>query len=396
MMKIAEINTSNYGSTGKIMLGIADILRERGDKVLICYPATKKNLSKKVEGSYIIGNRIGRNLNILISKIFGCDDLLYRRSTKHLVRRLGEFGTQAIHLHNLHGWYLNVPILFRYIKKNNIKVVWTLHDCWAITGHCPYFDVVGCEKWETECSKCPQHREYPDSFVDNSSRMHLVKKSCFLGVSDMTIVTPSRWLADIVKQSYLRGYYVSVINNGIDLTVFKPRESNFKQHYNLQDKKIVLGVAFGWGKRKGLDVFIRLASDLDAKYKVVLVGTDEHVDKLLPENILSIHRTHNQSDLAKIYTAADVFVNPTREDNFPTVNIEALACGTPIVTFRTGGSPEALDDTCGIVVEKNDYDNLLSCIHAVGSNHTFNPVNCCLRARLYDATINLKKYQQYL
>lgn len=395
-MKIAEINTSNYGSTGKIMLGIADILRERGDKVLICYPATKKNLSKKVEGSYIIGNRIGRNLNILISKIFGCDDLLYRRATRQLIRRLEEFGTQAIHLHNLHGWYLNIPILFRYIKKNNIKVVWTLHDCWAIAGHCPHFDMIGCNKWKTECSECPQHREYPRSIVDNSSRMHLTKKSCFLGVPDMTIVTPSQWLADIVEQSFFKGYRVTVINNGIDLTVFKPCESNFRQHYNLQDKKIVLGVAFGWGKRKGLDIFIRLASDLDDTYKVVLVGTDEYVDKLLPENILSIHRTHTQSDLAKIYTAADVFVNPTREDNFPTVNMEALACGTPVITFKTGGSPEVIDDTCGFVVEKNDYENLLGCIYAITSNHILDQVNCCSRAKLYDANNNFKKYQKYL
>lgn len=392
MMKIAEINTSNYGSTGKIMLGIADILRERGDKVLICYPATKKNLSKKVEGSYIIGNRIGRNLNILISKIFGCDDLLYRRATRHLVRRLEEFGTQAIHLHNLHGWYLNVPILFRYIKKNNIKVVWTLHDCWAITGHCPHFDMIGCEKWKTECSKCPQHREYPDSLVDNSSRMHLIKKSCFLGVLDMTIVTPSRWLAEVVKQSYLKGYRVTVINNGIDLAVFKPCESNFRQRNNLQRKKIVLGVAFGWGKRKGLDVFIRLASDLDAKYKVVLVGTDEYVDKLLPENILSIHRTHTQSDLAKIYTAADVFVNPTREDNFPTVNMEALACGTPVITFKTGGSPEVIDDTCGIVVEKDDYSNFINNIKETLSERPFLFENCVERASLFS---HEKMYEQY-
>ncbi len=394
-MKVAEINTSNYGSTGTIMLGIADLLRERGDQVLICYPATKKNLSKKVEESYIIGNRIVRNLNILISKIFGCDDLLYRNATKKLVRKLRQFGVQAIHLHVIHGWYLNLPILFKFIKDNQIKVVWTMHDCWAITGHCPHFDMIGCEKWKTECSKCPQHREYPDSFIDNSSRMHRIKKSCFLGVPDMTIVTPSRWLADIVKQSYLKGYHIVVINNGIDLTVFKPCGSNFRQHYDLQDTKIVLGVAFGWGQRKGLDVFVRLAYDLDDSYRIVLVGTDDNVEKCLPKNIISIHRTNNKVELAEIYTTADVFVNPTREEVLGLVNIEALACGTPVITYRTGGCPEIIDNSCGVVVDKDNYEDLLRTVLSLVDKAKKSDFNCCMIASRYDFRDKFKCYLTY-
>jgi Glycosyltransferase len=391
-MKIAEINTSNYGSTGTIMLGIADMLRKRGDEVLVCYPATKRNLAKSVEGSYIIGNRIGRNISLHISKVLGCDDLLYRRATRRLVRRLREFGAEAVHLHVIHGWFLNIPILFNYLKKDDIKVVWTMHDCWAVTGHCPHFDMIGCYKWEGSCSGCPQHKEYPDSIVDNSARMHRIKKACFLGVSDMTIVTPSQWLAGIVRQSFLKDYRTVVINNGIDLSVFKPAESDFRQRYGLGDKRIVLGVAFGWGVKKGLDVFIRLAADLDDSNKVVLVGTDDNIDKTLPSDILSIHRTQNRTELAEIYSAADVFVNPTREEVLGLVNIEALACGTPVITFKSGGSPEVIDDCSGVVVEKDDYSQILRNIDIVCTSGRYASSKCMERASCFSAEAKLGEY----
>ena len=297
-----------------------------------------------------------------------------------------------IHLHNLHGWYINFPLLFKYIKKNNIRVIWTLHDCWTFTGHCPHFDMIGCEKWKTGCYQCPQIGEYPASYADISKWMYKHKKQWFTGVEDMTLVTPSEWLANLTRQSFLKDYPVKVINNGIDLSIFKPTESDFRKKYDLEDKFILLGVAFGWGKRKGLDVFIELSKRLDERYQIVLVGTDENVDKQLPKNIISIYRTQNQTELAEIYTAADLFVNPTREENFPTVNIESLACGTPIVTFRTGGSPEIIDESCGVVVEKDDIDGMQKEIERIYEKRPFGQEDCVKRAQNFDMNDKFAEY----
>ena len=208
----------------------------------------------------------------------------------------------------------------------------------------------------------------------------------------MTLVTPSEWLAGLVKQSFLKDYSVQVINNGIDLSVFKPTESNFREKYNCEGKKVLLGVAFDWGERKGLDVFIHLAKWLDDSYQIVLVGTDDNTDEMLPDNMISIHKTQNQRELAEIYTAADLFVNPTREDNFPTVNIEALACGTPVLTFRTGGSPEMLDETCGAVVECDDVAAMEREIIRLTNEQSLCEKNCLTRAKSFDGSKCFEKY----
>ena len=218
------------------------------------------------------------------------------------------------------------------------------------------------------------------SYFDNSKKMHRLKKQWFLGVEDMTIITPSKWLNDLVKQSFLKDYPAVVVNNGIDLDIFKPTESDFRKKYCLEDKKIVLGVSFGWGYSKGLDVFIDLAKRLPEDYKIVLVGTNDDTDKQLPESIISIHQTQNQAELAEIYSAADVFANPTREENYPTVNMEALACGTPVVTFRTGGSPEIIDENCGSVVDYNDKDAMLAEILRVCEEKPYSKSACLKRA----------------
>ena len=223
--------------------------------------------------------------------------------------------------------------------------------------------------------------------------MWRLKKEWFTGVENMTIVTPSKWLCDLVKQSFLREYDVKVINNGINLDAFKPTEGNFRQKYGLQGKKIVLGVASGWNDRKGLDVFIELSKSLDENCKVILVGTDEEVDKKLPESILSIQRTYNRTELAEIYASADVFVNPTREENFPTVNIEALACGAPVVTFKTGGSPEIIDKNTGVVVEYGNISQTKNAIEHVLKESGIKRDDCVRRSKMFDA---VHKYQEYV
>jgi glycosyltransferase involved in cell wall biosynthesis len=250
-----------------------------------------------------------------------------------------------------------------------------------------------CEKWKAGCYECSQYKEYPEAFVDRTKQMWKLKRKWFTGVHDMVIVTPSIWLANLVKESYLKEYPVKVINNGIDLSVFKPTKSDFRKNYQLPaDKYILLGVSFGWGKRKGLDVFVELASRLDNRFQIVLVGTDDVVDKQLPENIISIHRTQNQKELAEIYTAADLFVNPTREENYPTVNMEALACGTPVVTFNTGGSPEIITKDCGMVVNRNTVDELLDDIMYISQNHPITEESCLNRAKNFDMNERFRDY----
>lgn len=390
-MKVLQINTVyKIGSTGKIVYEIAQLCKESGIENICAAAPVDKNYSGN---DYIkIGSHYGRYLNVLLSRITGLNGCFAYFATKKLLRRIKKEKFDLIHLHNLHDSYINFPLLFKFIKKNDIPVVWTLHDCWACTGNCPYFTIVKCDKWIPGCHHCPQYREYPASLFDNSKFMYKMKKKWFTGVKNMTVVTPSRWLADIVKQSFLKDYPLKVINNGIDLGVFKPTESNFREKYNCEDKYILLGVAFGWGKRKGLDVFIELAKKLDNDFQIVLVGTDDNVDKLLPDNIISIHRTQNQTELAEIYTAADVFANPTREEVFGLVNVEALACGTPVLTFNTGGSPEILDEKCGFVTDENTVESAESIIRDLALKETSLSEFCLNRAKFFDKNEKLMMY----
>lgn len=314
--------------------------------------------------------------------------------TVQLIRRLDDFNPDIIHLHNLHGFGFNLMLLFQYINKKNIKVVWTLHDCWSFTGHCPYFAMVKCKRWKTECNKCPQPKVYPKMYLDSSNAMFKLKKKYFCSVHDMIIVTPSEWLGNLVKQSFMNKYPLKFINNGIDLDIFKPSVSDFRNRLEIKAKYIILGVSMAWGKRKELDVMIELASRLDSRYQVVLVGTTESIDKEIPSNILTIHRTNSQAQLAEIYSAADVFANPTREENFPTVNIESLACGTPVISFNTGGSSEILDDTCGSVVECDDIDTFEQNIINTCLNRPYSRENCVRRASMFGKNDKFREYVQ--
>ena len=383
-MKIVEINSFSFGSTGKIMLQIADCARNAGHDVWVAYPQSRDNSKVSADNNIIIGNRYLRNLHLKLAQFTGLNGCFSYFSTKNFLRKLKKIKPDIIHLHNLHNCYINLPLLFKYIKKNDIKVIWTLHDCWAFTGQCPHFTMAQCDKWKTGCHHCKTYREYPSSYVDRTKKMWKLKKKWFTGIKDATIITPSQWLGDLVKQSYLGEYPVNVINNGIDLSVFQPTDSDFRKKYDCENKFVLLGVAFGWGVRKGFDVFVELSRRLDEKYQIILVGTDDEVDKQLPKNIISIHRTLNQAELAEIYTAADLFVNPTREEVLGLVNIEALACGTPVVTFNVGGSPECINETCGVVVEVNDIDNMEKAIRHICEEKPFSKEACIAKAANFD------------
>lgn len=396
-MKIVEINMVHFGSTGKIMLQIAETARNCGHEALTFSPMIYSDGSitfPEIPGHIYYGTRFENRVHNAVALHFGGNGCASLFATFRLLHAVSRFKPDIIHLHNLHSACINLPLLFRYIKRRNIRTIWTLHDCWSFTGHCPYFDRVGCDKWRTGCFHCPQYQDYPSSNVDNSRWMYALKKKWFTGVKDMTLVTPSNWLAGLVKQSYMKEYPVQVIHNGIDLQIFQPIPSGFRKRYDCEGKFLLLGVAFDWGIRKGLDVFIELAHRLDSRFQIVLVGTNDEIDRQLPESIISIHRTESQTELAEIYTAADLFVIPTREDNFPTVNLEALACGTPVVTFRTGGSPECIDETCGSVVECDDIDGLEREIRRIKAEKPYTKEECINRACMFDKASRFQEYIQ--
>lgn len=394
-MKVVQINTANFGSTGNIMLGIGRLLEAQGDTTYYCVAKSRSNLKKSVNNRLFTGTILDRNLHLLLSYTTGFNGCFSYFHTLRLIRKLKEIHPDVIHLHNLHNGFINLPVLFRYIKETNVPVVWTLHDCWAFTGQCPHFTMAKCEKWKTGCHDCTSYREYPASRVDRTKTMWELKNKWFTGVDNLTIVTPSKWLADLVIQSFLKEYPVRIINNGVDLSVFKPTASNFRDRYGIKENEIMLlGVAFDWSEKKGLDVFLELSKRLDSsKYRIVLVGTNDATDKQLNSNIISIHRTQNQQELAEIYTAADLFVNPTREEVLGLVNIEANACGTPVITFRTGGSPECINDFSGVVVECDDIDAMEREIIFISQKRPFEAKACMDRAKQFDKE---KRFVEYL
>lgn len=394
-MRIAQINMVANGSTGNIMLNIAKLVRSSGGNAVTfsarLYGKTRKKAALAPDGHKFFGNYYENAVHTALGQLTGLNGCFSHIGTAQLIRELKKFKPDIIHLHNLHKFCINFPMLFRYIKKHHIPVVWTLHDCWTFTGHCPHFVMADCDKWQGECHSCPQLSVYPKSRFDNTGLAHRLKKKWYGKLENMTLVTPSEWLADLAKQSFLAGYPVKVINNGIDLGVFKPTESDFREKYGLQDKKVILGVASGWDKRKGLDVFIDLVERLDDTYSIVLVGKMPEI-QTLPEKIITINRTDSQRELAEIYTSADLFVNPTREDTYPTVNMEALACGTPVLTFRTGGSPEIPDETCGFVVDVDDVDAMEREIRRICLEKPYSKEACLERAKGFDMYARFDEY----
>jgi glycosyltransferase involved in cell wall biosynthesis len=263
----------------------------------------------------------------------------------------------------LHGYYINLPLLFEWLKERQKPVVWTLFDCWAFTGHCTYFDDIECKKWKTKCLNCPKHRNYPCSWVDNSDKNFVNKKELFTSIDKMEFITHSQWLGDLVKSSFLKDYPVNVTPSAINLDLFKPTSSDLRERFVIGSKKIILGCASTWSNRKGYDDFRKLFKLLPSdKYQIVMIGLNKKERDQLPKGVIGIARTESIKELAQWYSLADVFVNPTSQDNFPTTNLEALACGTPVVTYNTGGSPEAIDKATGIVVEKGNIGGLFEAI----------------------------------
>ncbi len=386
-MKVVQINsTCGAGSTGKICVAVSKLLTERGVENYILYTHGQSDYPLGIK--YATSKYL--KLQAFKSRLFGNYGFNSRGATKRLISHLERISPDVVQLHNIHGHDCNLEMLFAYFKRTGVKVYWTLHDCWSFTGYCPYFDMAKCEKWLTQCHKCQLKGEY-SWFFDKSRKLFERKKRIYEGV-DLTIIAPSEWIKHLASQSILKERPSLLINNGIDLDVFKPIESDLREKYGLQDKHIILGVAFDWGKRKGLSVFKRLAEQLGDDYQIIMVGTNNSVDKKLPENIIKIHKTHNQEELAQLYTLADVLVNPTLEENYPSVNMESIACGTPVVTYNTGGSPESLDECSGSVIEKNNFEALKNEVVRICKEHPYSVENCLARAKSFAWTDKFAAY----
>lgn len=360
-MKYLFINSvAGVGSTGRIAAEQCRELMAQGHECLLAFGRESANCQDIP--TLQIGTKADFHIHALQTRVFDNVGFGSAGATRRFLQQVRKFNPDVIWLHNVHGYYIHIGLLFDYLKTCGKKIYWTLHDCWSFTGHCAYFDFVQCERWRTGCHHCPQKGTYPASMVlDNSAGNYARKKALFTGIPNLTIITPSKWLAQLVSQSYLREYPVEVVYNTINTDIFRPTDSNFREIHGLQGKQILLGVAGVWEERKGMRDFVSLAGMVSEDQKIVLVGVPEDLAQTLPKNILALPRTKSARELAQVYTAADVFVNPTYEDNLPTVNLEARACGTKVVCYNTGGCPETLGEG-DVLVPKGDVQKLYEAI----------------------------------
>ena len=386
MKTLLQINiVVNFGSTGRIIEELGETAFQNGWNSYIAY-------GRKDEPDNPKTIRIGTDWDVkfhgLLTRIFDMHGFGSRNATFKLLKQIERIKPDIIHLHNLHGYYINIEILFNYIASKNIPVVWTLHDCWPITGHCVYFDVIRCQKWKTSCFNCPQKHEYPASYlVDNCLKNYTFKKKIFNSLGKLTLIPVSEWLEKIIKESYLAKYPTKVITNGIDIDLFHPvQQKTIREKYKIKDKFVILGVASVWSPRKGLNDFIKLSKELDSSYCIILVGL-KHFQKLfLPSNIIGLGRTDSIQELVAFYSEADVFINPSLEESFGLTTVEAFACGVPAIVFNATASPKLIIPETGFIVEKGDTKGLLEAINIIKRKGKVSFSHACreLAKKLYD------------
>jgi len=392
-MKIAILNSANMGFYPRFYQDLREAVKKMGDEIVPFATNSGRNMHRPLPDQVLWGNRWNWFVHYHIYKFTGLQDIWSPFSTYNLIRKLKKYNPDLIHLNVVNQWDTSFPMFVRYINKADIPVVWTFHDTRVFTGRCANFDESNCQRWKTGCGRCPKGGIYTPSFIDNSRLQWKLRRKWFGGLRNLNIVTPSQWLADLVRQSFLKDKPLTVINNGIDTTSFSQPQVVEIPQLNGINKKIVLGVAARWQHRKGLDSMMWLSSRLSKEYQIVLVGIAPGQEETLPSNIIGIPRTNSKEELIALYQRADVFVNPTLADNFPTVNIEALGAGLPVVTFRTGGSAECLKDGCGLSVEKGNDEALLNAIIEVTTHpELFTREKCIERSKDF----SLAQFDKYV
>lgn len=387
-------------STGRIMREIGEVAKQAGWRSVIAYSGGRDRGEFAFSETLPVGNRFDVATHGLVTRLSDRHGLASRHATRRFIKNIETLNPDIIHIHNIHGYFLNYKLLFDYLSHSERKVVWTIHDCWLYTGHCYHYTAQGCNRWQTGCGHCPQRGKFPQSwFIDRSRRNWLDKQKAFNSPKreNMVLVPVSEWLKGELEKSFLKDRDIRVIHNGIDLSVFYPRVDTEEvlRKYNIPcDGRIILGVAALWHKEKGIDDLIAMSRKLTEDEVIVLVGVDERLMKTLPENIIGIRRTDNVDELAALYSAADVFVNPTYQDNYPTVNLEAIACGTPVVTYRTGGSVEAITPETGRIVEVGDKIGMLDAARELISKGKAAYKESCVKFALanFDKTARYRDY----
>ncbi|MEH6679308.1 MAG: glycosyltransferase [Sediminicola sp.] len=396
MKTLLQINIEvNYGSTGRIAENIGAMAIEQGWESYIAYGRNHRPSASKL---IPIGGKWEQYLHVLQTRLLDRHGLGSKRATKTLIAQLERLSPDLIHLHNIHGYYIHIPLLFTYLAEKNIPVIWTLHDCWALTGHCTHFEYVGCQKWQGECSDCPQLRAYPSSLLaDRSTKNHRAKKALIPALKNLTLVPVSQWLEDRVKESFLAHCPSQVIPNGVDTKVFAPApDPGLRERFGLQDKFLVLGVASVWSKNKGMRDFLNLARIVGPDTAIVLIGLNEDQLKELPKNMIGIKRTDSVAELAQWYSTADVYLNTSVEESFGLTNAEALSCGTPIIVYNATALPEMVTPQTGAVVEKHDIRAIKEALATIQEKgKPFYAEACSARANnLYDKQKNYRSYLQ--
>ena len=393
MPRLLIINVAlNWGSTGKIVEGIGTLVQKQGWEVVVAHGARYKNLSSLL--SIQVSSKVGEWVHFVESSLFDAQGLGSRCDTKRFLKELDDIKPDLVHIHNIHGCFINYPLLFNYLKEHNIPVVWTLHDCWAMTGHCTHFMLTNCVKWQTGCNHCPQKRTFPKTYMlDRSEQNYSLKKSLFTSMPVMHITTVSNWLKGIAEASYLKKYPVTVVPNGIKTDVFVLEPSTIKEQYGLQGKKLLLAVAIGLDERKGLYDYIKLAEKLPEQYQLMLVGLTEEEQKALPKRIIGVKRTNGAKELAAYYSAADALLSLSYEETFGLTIAEAMACGTPAIVYDNTAQPELITPETGKVVPTGDVDAVLSAIEEVCSKPKDSYSIACRKHSLaYDEKVTYQKY----
>lgn len=387
---LVQINCSHNGSTGTIMKSIhAATMLSGWQSYMIC-AGTRQARERAVTNQICINHIIERGFFRKFNKFTGWYGLGFPLATRELLSQLDRLKPDILQLHNLHHHFFDIGALFAYIKKHDIRVVWTLHDCWPFTGLCTHFQISGCEKWQTGCYNCPSLRDYPTIYMDCTKQLYSLKKKWFCGVPCMQLVATSTWMAGLVKQSFLQDYSISVLHHGIDHAVFQPRSSALASENDWAGKFIVLGVAFVWSYAKGIDVWTSLAEHLDESYQVVLAG-EIPTGYRLPPNVCCLGKIADKQKLAGLFSTADVFFNPTREEALGLVNVEALACQTPVIAFRVGGTSECVDETCGVLLDDCRWEAAYEVISRLRSGELrFSPKACAKKSMEF----NEQKQQQ--
>jgi glycosyltransferase involved in cell wall biosynthesis len=374
-MKIFEINTvCGSGSTGRIAANLARMLEDRGDECCIAYA---RGSAPSDVNAWQFGSGFSICLHGVMTRLTDRHALYSSAATRKLIQKIRSENPDIIHLHNIHGYYLNMELLFTFLKDYHRPVVWTLHDCWSYTGHCAHYSYAGCGKWQTSCGKCPQKKEYPASLLLDHSRQNFAcKKRLFTSLDCLWLVTPSEWLKKEVEKSFFQNTKVTAIPNGIDTNVFVPTASDIKKRYGLEHKKVILGVASIWNEKKGLGSFYRLQKRLPEEYRIVLIGLNQKQLQKLPEGILGIERTENITELIQWYSAAEVYFNASMEETMGLTTGEAICCGTPVVVYRATAVPESVGDACGMVVAPNQIDEVAAAIHQISENREYYQKGC--------------------